>query len=125
MTALDKHDRECEPSFGSYEDYVFHPIDLKLKTILNEGLFFSEKMNRLRWKKSPLNDPVNVVKYVIYRKKASESNSKFAPVLVIEGTQALEFWDRSIPLDLKYSYAVTAVCDNGAESELSGKRTEK
>lgn len=125
MTALDKNDRECEPSFGAYEDYVFHPIDLGLKTIVNEGLFYSEKMNRLRWKKSPLNDPVNVVKYVIYRKKASESKSKFAPILVTEDAKNREFWDRNIPLDVKYSYAVTAVCDNGAESELSGMRTEK
>jgi fibronectin type 3 domain-containing protein len=125
MTALDKNDRECEPSFGSYEDYVFHPIKLNLSTIVNEGLFFSEKMNRLRWKKSPLNDPVNVVKYVIYRKKASESKSKFAPFLVTEDAKNRVFWDRSIPLDQKYSYAVTSVCDNGAESGLSSKRTEK
>lgn len=125
MTAMDKNDRECEPSFGAYEDYVFHPIDLKLSTIVNEGLFFSEKMNRLRWKNSPLNDPVKVVKYVIYRKKASENKSQFVPVLVVEEAMTLEFWDRSIPLEEKYSYAVSAVCDNGAESELSGVRTEK
>jgi len=125
MTALDKHDRECEPSFASYEDYVFHPISLSLSTIVNEGLFFSEKMNRLRWKRSPLNDPVTVVKYVIYRKKASENKSEFAPVLVTADAKTLEFWDRSIPLDEKFSYAITAVCDNGAESGLSGMRTEK
>ncbi|MFC2165156.1 fibronectin type III domain-containing protein [Acidobacteriota bacterium] len=125
MTALDKHERECEPSFSSYEDYVFHPINVSLKTILNEGLFFSEKMYRFRWKKSPLNDPVNVVKYVIYRKKASENKSKFVPILVTEDAQTLEFWDRSIPLDEKFSYAVSSVCDNGAESGLSGIRTEK
>jgi len=124
MTALDKHDRECEPSFGAYEDYVFHPIDLNLSTIVNEGLFFSEKMNRLRWKKSPLNDPVNVVKYVIYRKKANEGKSAFVAVFATEDAKTLEFWDRSIPLEEKYSYSVTAVSDNGAESELSGMRTE-
>jgi fibronectin type 3 domain-containing protein len=125
MTALDKYNRECEPSFGSYEDYVFHPIDLNLKTIVNEGLFYSEKMNRLRWKKTPLNDPVTVVKYVIYRKKASQNKSQFVPYIVTEDAKTFEFWDRSLPLDEKYSYAVTAVCANGAESGLSGMRTEK
>jgi len=123
VTATDKHNRECEPSLSTFEDYVFPPIDLNLKTILNEGLFFSEKMNRLRWKKSPLNDPVNVVKYVIYRKKASENNSSFKPYFVTEGKE-FEFWDRSLPQDEKYSYVLTAVCHNDAESKFSGTRTE-
>jgi fibronectin type 3 domain-containing protein len=124
LTAIDKGDRECEPSFSGYEHYVFCPINMNLKTIKNEGLFFSEKLNRLKWKDSPLNNPVKVVRYNIYRKKKEENKSAYVRVFVVEvGTR--EFWDRNLPLDEKYSYALTATCDNGAESQLSSSKSEQ
>jgi hypothetical protein len=124
LTAVDKGDRECEPSFSGYEHYVFCPIDLNLKTIKNEGMFFSEKINRFKWKDSPLNDPVKVVRYNVYRKKKEEKKSAYVRIFVVEvGTR--EFWDRDIPFDQKYSYALTATCDNGAESLLSSSKSEQ
>lgn len=124
ITAADKSGKECEPSLSQYEDYVFYPINLTLKTAVNVGLFYSEKINLFKWKHSPLNNPVNVVKYVVYRGKADEDESAYAPLTVVTA-ETKEFWDRNLPLDEKYGYAATAVCDNGAESKLSNSRVEK
>jgi hypothetical protein len=124
LSAVDKYDRECEPSFSTYEDYVFPPFNINLQTIQNEGMFFKEKINRMKWKRNPLNDPVNVAKYAIYRKKAGENNTSY--VRVFEDLEnAFEFWDRNLPFDEKFSYALTSVCENGEESTLSSSRVEK
>ena len=124
VSAEDKNNRECEPSFSTKEDYVFPPINMNLKTIQNEGMFFKEKINRMKWKRNPLNDPVNVAKYAIYRKKAEENKTNY--VRVFEDLEnAFEFWDRNLPFDEKFSYALTSVCENGAESTLSSSRVEK
>ncbi len=123
LTAVDKGDRECEPSLSGYEYYVFCPINMNLKTIKNEGIFFSEKINRFKWKNSPLNDPVKVVRYNVYRKKKEENKSSYVRLFVLDAN-TLEIWDRNLPLDQKYSYAATAVCENGAESEFSNSRSE-
>ncbi len=124
LTAVDTGSRECEPSLSGYEYYVFCPINMNLKTIKNEGIFFSEKINRYKWKKSPLNDPVTVVRYNVYRKKKEEKKSAYVRIFVVD-TEPLEIWDRNLPLDQKYSYAVTAVCENGAESGFSNSRSEQ
>ncbi len=124
LSAVDKNNRECEPSFSTYEEYVFPPINMNLVTLHNDGMFFKEKINRMKWKRNPLNDPVNVAKYAIYRKKADESKPSY--VRVFEDLEkAFEFWDRNLPLEVKYSYTVTSVCENGAESKLSNSRVEK
>jgi len=124
LTAVDKNNRECESSFSTYEEYVFPPINMNLATIHNDGMFFKEKINRMKWKRNPLNDPVNVAKYVIYRKKAEENKTSYMHVFD-DPEKAFEFWDRNLPLDVKYSYALTSVCENGAESKLSTSRVEK
>lgn len=124
ISAVDKNNRECEPSFSTYEEYVFPPINMNLATIHNEGIFFNEKINRMKWKQNPLNDPVNVVKYAIYRKKADEKKTSYLRIFE-DLDKAFEFWDRNLPLDEKYSYALTSVCANGAESNLSSSRVEK
>lgn len=124
LTAVDKDDRECEPSISGYEYYVFCPINMNLKTVKNEGIFFSEKINRFKWKNSPLNDPVNVIRYNVYRKKKEDDNSAYVRLVVVDA-EILEIWDRNLPLDQKYSYAVTSVSENGAESALSSSRSEK
>jgi hypothetical protein len=86
-------------------------------------MFFKEKINRMKWKDNPLNDPVNVVKYVVYCKKVDEPKTSYSRVFVDDG-KTLEFWDRNLPDDEKYSYVLTSVCDNGAESKFSNSRSE-
>ena len=124
LTAVDKGDRECEPSLSGFEDYVFCPIKLNLKTIINEGMFFNEKINRFKWKASPLNNPVNVVRYNVYRKKREEKKSAYVRVMLVDA-DTFEIWDRNLPFDQEYSYALTATCANGAESEFSSTKSEK
>jgi len=125
ITAVDKFNKECEPSSSVYEDYVFPPINLSLNTIVNSGLFFSEKINHLKWKRNPLNSPVKVIKYVVYRKKAGENGFAYTGILSIEENITTEFLDRNLSQDDRYAYVVTAVCDNGAESEFSSTKIEK
>jgi hypothetical protein len=124
LSAVDKNNRECEPSYSTHEDYVFPPINMNLKTIKNEGMYFEEKINRMKWTRNPLNDPVNVAKYVIYRKTAEENKTSY--VRIFEDLEkAFEFWDRNLPFDETYSYVLTSVCANGAESKFSNSRVEK
>ena len=71
-----------------------------------------------------MNDPVNVVKYAVYRKTTEENKDSY--VRIFEDLEdALEFWDRNLPSDVKYCYRLTSVCENGAESEHSNSRVEK
>jgi hypothetical protein len=124
LTAVDKNSRECEQSLSSYEDYVFCPINVALKTAINEGMFFSEKINLLKWKNSPLNDPIDVAKYIVYRKEVGQSNTSYVPLFTAD-EQTFEFWDRNLPLDKKFSYTLTSVAGNGSQSDFSPSRKEK
>jgi hypothetical protein len=124
LTAVDKNNRECEQSLSSYEDYVFCPINVSLKTAVNEGMFFSEKINRLRWKHNPLNDPIDVAKYIVYRKEVGQPNNTYMPLFTADAL-TFEFLDRNLPLDKKFSYTLTSVAGNGAQSDFSPSRKEQ
>ena len=124
LTAVDKNNRECEQSLSSYEDYVFCPINITLRTVVNEGIFFSEKINYLKWKQSPLNDPIIIANYRVYRKEVGQANTSYVPLFTTDEL-TFEFWDRNLPLDKKFSYVLTSVAGNGTQSDFSSSRKEK
>jgi len=70
VSSADQWGGECEASISTYEDKVFHPYNVYLRTYRNDGLFYSEKVNMLTWKENPLNVPVNISCYHLYRKES-------------------------------------------------------
>jgi|Deesub1362B_J571_1020462.scaffolds.fasta_scaffold00002_789 fibronectin type 3 domain-containing protein len=124
LTATDKLGLECEPSLTAFEDPVFPPRSITVVTTVNESLFFVEKVNVVRWKDNPLNDPVEVGQYRIYRRDLnSSSGTDYVFIGAVEISKR-RFFDRNLEVDHKYSYVLTAVTVDGQESQKSHAVTE-
>jgi len=124
LTATDKLGLECEPSLTAFEDPVFPPRSITVVTTVNESLFFVEKVNVVRWKDNPLNDPVEVGQYRIYRRDLnSSSGTDYVFIGAVEISKR-RFFDRNLEVDHKYSYVLTAVTVDGQGSQKSHAVTE-
>lgn len=118
ITAVDKWDQESQRSASVEEQKIFEPLSISLETKINRVLFYKEKINKILWEANPLNEPITVTEYKIYRKKVSEDDSHFKAVFTAPaGT--FEFIDRGLSFDEKYSYRMTAVESSGLESPPS------
>jgi hypothetical protein len=106
---------ESEQSATLEEAPVHPPINVVLQTQVNAFLLYEEKVNRLAWTRSALNDPVTIASYRIYRRKSGEDDSAFALLGTVEGT-VYEYFDRQLPADQAYVYRLTAVDSAGRES---------
>lgn len=123
LTATDKLGVECEPSLTAFEDPVFPPRSITVVTTVNESLFFVEKINVVRWKENPLNDPVEVGEYRIYRQDLSGSSPDYIYIGSVDISKQ-RFFDRNLAIDHKYRYVLTAVTVEGLESKRSQAVTE-
>ncbi len=124
LTAVDSTGIECEPSIIACEDPIFPPVEITVVTVVNESMFFKEKINVVSWKRNPLNNPVNVSEFRVYKKDLNEENSEYAFVKSLDGT-TLRYFDRNLILSHKYSYVLTAVTDDGYESKQSSPVIEE
>jgi len=124
VSSADQWGGECEASVSTYEDKAFHPFNVFLKTFSNDGLFYSEKVNLLEWEKNPLNAPIDINCYHVYRKESGTANTEYALVKTIEGG-IFEYMDVQLPADRKYTYFMTALASDGYESKGSVPRPEK
>jgi len=120
LTALPKDTRMGE-STGSArvsEAVSFPPLGVTCRTVVNNSLFRSEKINIIAWRKNPLNDAVTLFQYNIYRKIAGQDESPYEKIGSVGGT-LLEYMDRRLPFTESYQYVVTAVETGGYESRIS------
>lgn len=118
LTAVDQINQECEPGAVAYEEPVFPPLNIALETIVNESLFFTEKINWVQWQKSPLNDPVTLNGYKLFRKKKGEDDASYQ-LLSSLSADTFEYLDRELSPGDKFSYALVAVDSDGNESKKS------
>lgn len=118
LTSVDSAGMECEPSLVACEEPVFPPIGITVVTEVNESMFFKEKINVVRWKRNPLNLPVEVGLYKVYRKKIGDSGSEYAYIDSVD-INHLRYFDRHLNLNEKYRYVLTAVTSEGHESRRS------
>ena len=123
VSSADQWGGECEASVSTYEDKVFHPYNVFLRTYRNDGLFYSEKVNMLTWKENPLNAPVNISCYHLYRKESGTPDTQYALIKKIQAG-AFEYMDVNLPLNKKYTYFMTAIASDGYESKGSVPRPE-
>jgi len=100
------------------EEPVFPPVNIALQTVTNRYFMRQEKINRLVWTRSALNDPVTIASYRIYRRKSTEDDAAFAVVGTVEGA-VFEYLDRNLPQADKHVYRLTAVDSQGRESAAS------
>jgi hypothetical protein len=114
---------ESERAAVLTEDPVFPPVNILLETRSNSYLLHREKVNRLTWARSPLNETVTVAGYKIYRKGSTEDDAAFAPVGTVAGT-VFEYFDRKLPFSLKFVYRITAIDSSGRESRASADLVE-
>ena len=119
LTATDKLGLECEPSLTAFEEPVFPPRSITIVTTINESLFFVEKVNVVRWKDNPLNDPVEVGQYRIYRCDLNSTSQKDYIFIGAVDISKRRFFDRDLEVGHKYSYVLTAVTVDGQESRKS------
>ena len=109
---------ESDRTSAYAERNVFPPINIALQTVVNNYLMYQEKVNKLTWVKSALNNPVTVSSYKIYRRKSGEADAAFAVLGTVDGS-TYEYVDRKLPLTETYVYRVTAVDSQGHESAVS------
>jgi len=105
------------------EHYVFPPINIAIETVVNNYLMYPEKVNKLTWVKSALNDPVTVSSYKIYRRKSGEADAAFTVLATVDGS-TYEYLDRKLPATETYAYRITAVDSKGHESAVSADFSE-
>ena len=120
LTAVPEWDIESGPTSVLSEARVFPPINIVLQPAVNNFLLYKEKINKLTWVRSSLNDAVTVASYKIYRRLSTAGESAFAVVATVSGSAA-EYLDRKLALTDKFVYRVTAVDSQGNESGVSAE----
>lgn len=107
----------CLKAFAGYP-VIYSPLNLRVERLVNNFAFFKEYVDRLNWLPNPLNadDSLPVVKYRIYRKPISAPDESFE-LAGESGAQNLVFYVRNLKRDDRNTYRVTAVLENGRESD--------
>ncbi len=123
LTSVPEWKIESDRSSALPENWVFPPINIALLTVVNDYLLYQEKVNKLTWARSALNDPVTVASYNIYRRKSTEDDAAFSVLTTVSGT-VFEYLDRKLPLTEKYVYRITAEDSAGHESAVSASFSE-
>ncbi|MCP2620353.1 hypothetical protein NLC35_03825 [Candidatus Aminicenantes bacterium AC-334-K16] len=118
VSAIDKWEQESGLSVAVGEERIFAPLSPSLETYINRVLFYREKIIRFSWRHNPLNDPLNLSHYNIYRKEASAGDSAFELIATVDAGN-LNYSDRGLSFNQKYAYAVTVVDAEGNESPRS------
>ena len=98
------------------------PLNVAVERLVNKALFFKDYINKITWEENPQNiGLVNVIKYKIYRKAKGESDVQFTLITEVDSS-TFEYWDRKFSNKQEadsYVYAVTAIDDQGIESDFS------
>jgi len=99
----------------------YPPLNLTLKHIINNGLFFTDYINLLEWQKNNKNTgKINPKKYLIYCKKEN-SNQDFIYIgEVNNNTFKFEIFNFPSEEDMKsYIYGIRTVDWHGRESDMA------
>jgi hypothetical protein len=100
--------------------YPYAPVRARLERIENISLFYSVFINKITWKhNSKNNGRFNVIKYRVFRKEAVAPVERLVLIDEVASNNPLAYYDEFTSQEErdKYSYAVTAVDDQGRESD--------
>ena len=93
------------------------PLDPVASTVLDAGR--SSKTVLVSWQKNPANAGIALANIRIWRKRADQADIDFHPIGQAAG-DALSYADGPLPLDQRFSYALTAVPSSAGGVESDG-----
>jgi PKD repeat protein len=99
------------------------PLNIAYEAMINRNLFTIQQVYRITWESNPGNAQrgANIVQYNIYRKRPDEGAYSF--VATIAASDTYEYYDRLGTDQEDLIYTVTAVDDQGRESDLPASTT--
>jgi len=120
VTALpdDPYGKESAGSSVAAEVSVFPPLALTCKTVSNSSLFRTETINAISWRANPLNEPITVSQYNLFRKKSGQPDAEYKLIASVAGV-IVEYQDRKLPAGEKYTYVIRTIDSGGLESANS------
>jgi len=97
---------------------LYAPLNVRWQTQVDESLFQSRYVTRIEWSSNPKNQGlIQITGYRIYRKGIQESTTAYRPIKDVD-SQTFSHLDMDVKgMDL-YTYAVTAVDNQGHESAI-------
>ncbi|MGD2090985.1 MAG: PKD domain-containing protein [Candidatus Aminicenantes bacterium] len=123
LTVYDDDDASATAS-GTVEVLgLVSPLNIAYEAMINRNLFTLEHVYRITWESNPENAlrGANIVQYNIYRKRPDEGVYSF--VATIAAGDTYEYYDRIGTVQEDFIYTVTAVDDQGRESDLPNSTT--
>ncbi|MCP5109189.1 MAG: PKD domain-containing protein [bacterium] len=101
------------------------PQNISSQILENRNLFTIEYVAKLTWNRNPGNAArgANIVQYNIYRKRPDETAYTLRDTVTAQ--DANEYFDRIGTTREDYNYTVTAVDDQGRESDISGTASQR
>jgi hypothetical protein len=115
MTASGRTGGDSDLSEYAIEIEVFPPLGAAVTSIVNSSLFRKELLNVVSWQDNPLNGPVSVVRYNIYRKSTGQDDSLYKKIAWVLSSE-FEYRDRKLATGAAFDYRITAVDADGTES---------
>lgn len=99
------------------------PLNIAYEAMINRNLFTIEHVYKITWQSNPGNAGrgANIVQYNIYRRAPDTGQFSFVATVAVGDTY--EYYDRIGTVQENFIYTVTAVDDQGRESELPGAAT--
>jgi PKD repeat protein len=94
------------------------PLNIAYEAMINRNLFTIQYVYRVTWEANPANMErgANIVRYNIYRKRPVETTYSY--VAAVGAGEVHEYYDRIGSSQEEFNYTVTAVDDQGRESDL-------
>jgi PKD repeat protein len=120
LTVYDDDDDSATAS-GTVEVLgLVSPLNIAYEAMINRNLFTIQNVYRITWESNPENAQrgANIVQYNIYRKRPDEGTYSF--VAAVAAGETHEYYDRIGTVQEDFIYTVTAVDDQGRESDLPG-----
>jgi PKD repeat protein len=95
---------------------IYPPLNVRWTTFVDESIFMSRYVTEVTWEKNFANDRYNIVRHNIYRRNVGTNEGwKY---IGQTAANIFRFLDTNVKKKDAYSYAVTAVDDQGHESRI-------
>ncbi|MFQ6082976.1 MAG: GDSL-type esterase/lipase family protein [Candidatus Aminicenantia bacterium] len=105
--------------FEEIKNFPFPPINIQVKRMYNEILFYRELGNYITWLDNlKIYDKNNIRGYKIYRKNTVQGNDQFQLIKII--SDQWKYFDKEIIPSEKYTYAISTLRMDEVEGPGSG-----
>jgi len=101
------------------------PINIAYEVIINRNIFTIQQVYKVTWSRNPVNAErgSNVVHYNIYRKRPDETAYTYTATVAAADVNI--YYDRFGTEPVDYQYTITAIDDQGRESNLPSQASQR